>query len=456
MALATFPQPPFVWPSVTVIVLNHNGRPHLQECLPSLLNLDYPSDRLEILVADNGSRDDSVAYASSFGPRVNVLSGKTNLGFAAGNNWAARAARGNYLAFLNNDMRVDRLWLKALVQGLHSESGTVCVTGKILSWDGERIDFNGGALNFYGMAFQPGHGQPESESGSRPPGDILFPCGGSMLINARVFSQAGGFDEDYFAYFEDVDLGWRLWVMGHRIRYSPEAVSYHRYQGTSRHLPDERRLLLYERNALYSVIKNYSDVSLARVLPAALLLTAHRGFLAVGVDRRQFLMPAQGGWPTESPDPAESDPASERFSVSRPGFSRARLLDLWRERGPRGFIGALLIKAAQWIQPALPTPPGAPGYPNSGVLVPHRSLSSLVALDEVARHFPRLWEKRMAVQSQRKRPDDEIFSLFGTPCHPHPPFPEFFSIQEELSQAFGINRLFPKEDLGKRAFDLPF
>jgi GT2 family glycosyltransferase len=456
MAPPTSTLSPSDWPSVTVIVLNHNGRPHLQECLPSLLNLDYPAGRLEILVADNGSRDDSVAYASSFGSRVNVLSGEKNLGFAAGNNWAARSARGDYLAFLNNDMRVDRLWLKELVRALHPESGTVCVTGKILSWDGKHIDFNGGALNFYGMAFQPGHGQQESESGSEPPGDTLFPCGGSMLINARVFLQVGGFDEDYFAYFEDVDLGWRLWVMGYRIRFSPQAVSYHRYQGTSRHLPDERRLLLYERNALFSVIKNYGDDSLTRVLPAALLLTAHRGFLALGEDRRQFLMPAQGGWPIESPGPAGSGPASALFSVSRPGFSRARLLGLWREKGSRGIIGALLIKAAHWLQPALPTPPAPPGHPNSGVLVPRRSLSSLVALDEVARHFSRLWEKRLAVQSQRKRPDDEIFPLFGAPCHPHPPFPEFFSIQEQLSLSFRINGLFPERDLGKRAFDLPF
>ena len=444
------------WPLVSVIVVNYNGRRHLEHCLPSLMALEYPPEELEILIADNGSSDDSLTFVTSHFPKVKILAGNQNRGFAAGNNWAAKAAGGEYLAFLNNDMRVEPSWLKELVRALDPGSGAICAAGKILSWDGRRIDFNGGYLNFYGMAFQKNHREREAAIPNHLSHDVLYPCGGSMLIDRQIFLNIGGFDEDYFAYFEDVDLGWRLWVLGYRVRFCPQAISYHRYQGTSRQLPEERRTLLYERNALFSVIKNYNDTHLSLILPVALLLTAHRGFQATKEDMAGFLMPFQGGTPLGSPSHQVLVSKKRPFPSGKVACYCRRSVQLWKQKGLQGLLATLFSKTAQWLQISdqghiLQQDPDP-----SLAIIPQSSLSYLMALDEVARKLPQIWQKRAVIQSNRRRTDEEILPLFGTPFHPHPPTEDFFSIQEELAVSLGLRLLFPPEDTEKRAFELPF
>src|SRR5207249_1502513 len=121
------------------------------------------------------------------------------------------------IAFLNNDMRVEPTWLRELVRPLVDESDVAATGGKILSWTGEAIDFVGGSVNFYGHGFQPLHGRPAEDVTGLESRPFLFPCGGSMAIRRDVFLGSGAFDEDYFAFFEDIDLGWRLWVLGYRV-----------------------------------------------------------------------------------------------------------------------------------------------------------------------------------------------------------------------------------------------
>ena len=444
------------WPSVSVIVVNYNGRRHLEHCLPSLMALEYPSEKLEILIADNGSSDDSLTFVTTHFSRVKILAGKQNRGFAAGNNWAAQSAGGEYLAFLNNDMRVDPSWLKELVSALDLGAGAICTSGRILSWDGRRIDFNGGYLNFYGMAFQENYGESEAGHSNYLNRDILYPCGGSMLIDRQIFLNTGGFDEDYFAYFEDVDLGWRLWVLGYRVVFSPQAVSYHRYQGTSRQLPEERRTVLYERNALFSIIKNYNDTNLSLILPVALLLTAHRGFLATQEDRAGYLMPAQGGTPLDSSSPQVLDAKKRPFPSRNVAYYWRKSVQIWSQKGLREFLANLFSKTAQWLQPSIQKDILSQPPDFSMAIVPRGSLSYLVALEEVARNLPQVWQKRAVIQSNRQRTDEEILSLFITPFHPHPPTEDFSSIQEELAVSLGLRLLFPPGDIERRAFDLPF
>src|SRR5262245_14032635 len=131
------------FPTVSVVVLNYNGLRHLRTCFEALTALDYPSDRLELMLVDNGSSDDSLAFMREHFPGVRLVETGANLGFAAGNNYGAERATGEYVAFLNNDTRVEPDWLLEMVKSLLADrdSGVVCTSSLMLDWDGEKIDF---------------------------------------------------------------------------------------------------------------------------------------------------------------------------------------------------------------------------------------------------------------------------------------------------------------------------
>lgn len=269
-------------PRASVAIVNWNGRAHLEQCLPSVFALDYPADALECVVVDNGSTDGSREWLEAAWPRVRVVANPENRGFAAGANGAATAATGEIVAFLNNDCRVAPMWLRALVEALASEH-VVAAGSRILDWDGTRIDFDGAAMNFHGHGNNRGFGRPASAADVRDPEPALFACGGAMAVDRTAFLAAGGFDPEYFAYFEDVDLGWRLWVRGEGVVHVPAAVAYHRHRGSG--MDPARWRYLIERNALATLFKNYDDASLALVLPAARALVEARAELAEGAAR---------------------------------------------------------------------------------------------------------------------------------------------------------------------------
>ena len=279
---------PVEWPPVSVIIVNLNGRAHLETCLGSLAAAEYPASALEIIVFDNGSTDGSREALERDHPHVRVIAHPANLGFAQPNNLAARVARGEYLALLNNDVRVSPSWLKDMVSPLLDEGrraeGAVCTAGKILNWEGDRHDFNGAGLSFGGHGISVHLGWPigVSTRWGEHPAPILFGCGASMLIRRDLFLELGGFDEDYFAYYEDVDLGWRLWSAGYRVLFVPEAVTFHRHHGTAAAaLPAGEHFYLLERNALFTLFKNLEAGRLERFLPAALHLLEERSRLDV-------------------------------------------------------------------------------------------------------------------------------------------------------------------------------
>jgi len=263
-------------PSASIVIPTFNGLDHLDACLGSLSQLEYPRSQYRVIVVDNGSTDGSPKWVAEHHPEVRVTELGRNLGFAAACNRGARDSEADVVAFLNNDMRVEGSWLRELVGPLGSQSDVVATGGKILSWNGKAIDFVRGTTNFYGHGFQPLHGRPAEDDVGQEPRPALFACGGSMAVRKDLFLSLGGFDEDYFAFFEDVDFGWRAWVSGHRVLLVPTALTYHRGHATGARLPAHQLRVLYERNALATVIKNYDDANLARVLPAALLLAAKR------------------------------------------------------------------------------------------------------------------------------------------------------------------------------------
>jgi hypothetical protein len=340
------------FPSVSVIILNYNGRIHLDACFKSLLQQDY-SGQIEIILVDNGSTDDSVAFVRQAFPQVRMLANAKNTGFAPAANQGVRAATGQYVAFLNNDAYAAPDWISQLVGFAEArrEEGVVCVASRVLDWQGQRIDFVMGSVNFHGFGAQPLFRVPADrlQLAEEP---LLFANGGAMLIDRQVFLEIGGFDEDYFAYFEDVDLGWRLWVCGYKVLLNPHAVAYHRHHATASTMYPYQTRLLFERNALMTIIKNYDEPHLQKILPTALLLLCKRAVLEAGdkVERSDF--------------------------------------DLRKRDGEELF----------------PT-----------MDVPKSVMSCLLAVDDLIGMLPKLYAKRAAIQAMRKRDDKEILPLFRTP-----------------------------------------
>lgn len=265
-------------PTVSVIVLNYNGRAYLETCLPSLAEMSYPRKSLEIMVVDNASTDDSVPWLKQKYPDIQLLVNPANLGFAKGNNLGAKAASGSYLAFLNPDTRVDKEWLLALSRTILSEPDVACAGSIMLDWAGDDIDYSGrpdDAMDLY-----PGHAKDTlvtlQSAGDVP---LLFASGGAMLVRRDIFMKLGGFDEYYFLYCEDVDLGWRLWLHGYRVLRSTRSLLFHKRGASSQQLDAKFVMGLAQKYTLYTLLKNMEASQLWPILPGVLWYLVDRSRL---------------------------------------------------------------------------------------------------------------------------------------------------------------------------------
>jgi GT2 family glycosyltransferase len=423
-------------PRVSLCVLNWNGRQHLATCLDSLLELDYPLDRLELIVCDNGSEDGSVELVRGSYPRFTLIELDRNYGFAEGNNRGAQAAGGEWIGFLNNDMVVDASWLRDLVAPLDNNPGIACLASRILNWNASKIDFIGGGINFQGHGLQLDYARPSSPRDVARP--VLFACGGAMLVRRELFLEVGGFDPSYFAYFEDVDLGWRLNLLGHDVWYNPAATVRHRHHGTASRFTDYQLKLLSERNALFTIFKNYDEENFHRVVPVAMMLLNEKATLMAGVNVPAF-----------RPSPAEPAPGLPTSGRPRPvqEGSAAKLQRVLREEG----VGALAAKAgkraatkSQALYSKLrPTDGSSFEPPLDTHVVPNIALSHIVAISELAHNMAELLEKRRWIQDRRIRTDDEVLSLGGVLLE-DPTFgpPDYLDFQHWLCEVTGINGRF--------------
>ncbi|MEU6131841.1 glycosyltransferase family 2 protein, partial [Saccharopolyspora sp. NPDC047091] len=196
-------------PAVSVIVVNHRGAEDTITCLRAVRDqLDYPADRLELICVDNTPGSAEAARIRAAAPGATVLEPGENLGFAGGCNLGARTASGQVLAFLNNDARPDRDWVRAAVAVLRAEPTVGAVASKVLDWEGELVDFVDGGLTWFGMGYKRFAGEPDDGSHDAPR-DVLFGTGSALLVRAELFAALDGFDERFFMFYEDVDLGWR-------------------------------------------------------------------------------------------------------------------------------------------------------------------------------------------------------------------------------------------------------
>lgn len=252
---------------VTVIILNWNGRRYLAPCLDALLAQDYQD--FEIILVDNGSTDGSVDLVQAQYPEVRLILNEHNLGFAAANNQAIQASASEFVATLNNDTQVDQGWLGSLVDVMNAHSRVGMCACKMLFADRRNVINSAGiALDRAGIAWDRQGGQPDdpSETAVQP---VFGPCAGAALYRRAMLDEIGLFDEDFFAYLEDVDLAWRGQLAGWQALYVPHARVYHHHSATAQEgSPFKNRQL--GRNKVWLIAKNYPMPYLLAYLPVIL------------------------------------------------------------------------------------------------------------------------------------------------------------------------------------------
>ena len=331
-----------------------------------------------ITVVDNGSTDGSIGAITSRHPNVRLLPLGTNQGFTGGIAAGIARSPARNVIFLNNDAIPEANWLTSITRALDAAPGDVAaVGGKIVDPTGALIDFIGGFMTFDGHAFQNGFRFP---LGSRPEpaagAELFFACGGNMIVRRERFMALGGFDDDYFAYLEDVDFGWRAWLAGDRILYEPSALVRHTSSATSQRLGDFERGVLFERNALQTILKNADDATLHDVAGSVFYTYLHR-LHHYATERN-----ADAQELTRAPIAAGHR--------KRPSL-RARLARRFQRRKPLATIDdpltAMQFRAFEWV----------------------------------LEHDEKIGSKRDAVQRMRRRADREIFDRF--PLHIVPTYP---------------------------------
>ena len=392
----------FEFPSVSIITVNLNGKAYLEGLLKSLDEIDYPREKIEIIVVDNCSDDDSCQFLSDNYPKIKLIRNNHNTGFAFANNQGAKAATGKYVAFLNNDTKVDKKWLTELVRPVYGSIDKVCSGSKVLSADGRNLDFVGSMINFEGKGFQVDYGKSVEEDNYDLDTYLPFVNGGAMLVDREVFLKSGGFDEDFFAYYEDVDFGWRLWVLGYRVVFAPKSIVYHVHHGTSKMFGEDKLRFLKERNALYSVFKNYDEENLAKVFTGTLASIYNRIFVDLKFDYKKYYDLTL----------KEKDTASKGKDISGDSTGAAT------SNKEESTGSAVLDK---------------------------EPLSSLMAVKSFFENLDRLKEKRAFIQSNRKRDDKAIFTYFKGQFLSVSADSQYQKDQIDILKSLGIYEIFEKQ-----------
>lgn len=242
-------------PLVSIIVVNHNRAELLRECLESLCKQTYKL--LEILVVDNGSSDHSRSVVENFSKAdVRFLPLNRNFGFAGANNLAIGQAKGQLVGLLNNDAVAHTSWIEKLVQVVESSESRVGMwASKILFFHGNIIDKAGHVMYLDGQ--NRGRGTGEKDIGQYDSiEETLFPDGCAALYRKQMLEEIGGFDESFFAYGDDADLGIRGRWMGWKCLYVPDAIVYHRHSSTAGRF-SVQKVYWVERNRFWLVVKNF-------------------------------------------------------------------------------------------------------------------------------------------------------------------------------------------------------
>jgi GT2 family glycosyltransferase len=239
---------------VSVVIVNWNGRQFLEPCLRSVQTQTFRD--FEVIVVDNHSTDGSVEFLESAFGWVRLIRNAENKGFAAANNQAIHASAAPFVATLNNDARPEPDWLHVLVEAMESKPDVGACASKMLFADRPGIINSAGiAIDRAGIAWDRLGGIRDCP-GETTPQEVFGACAGAALYRRAMLDQIGLFDDDFFAYLEDVDLAWRAQAAGWRAIYLPSARVIHHHSGTSiEGSPLKSRLL--GRNKVWLIARNY-------------------------------------------------------------------------------------------------------------------------------------------------------------------------------------------------------
>jgi GT2 family glycosyltransferase len=371
-------------PDLSAVIVHHRGLDHLLECLaalePALSGLSA-----EIVLVDN-SAGAPLGEVFRRHPRVRHVAAGRNAGFAAGCRMGAEAAAAPALLFVNDDAAVEPeapLRLASALAG--ADRDVVAVAGRLTDSAGEKNDFFDGFLTFDGHAFASQAGAPLESLGAMASGEErLFACGGLMIARREEFLSSGAFDDDYFAYLEDVDFGWRQWIFGRRIVAEPRASARHRGGATGTALGIYARGFLFEKNAFATAFKNFDAEHFRALMPAVLAAFLFR--VAEMLSSRNPGAGELGRDPYESPVTSRSW-VRRLLGIAEPGGRPVILEDP---------LTAAHLRALLWIH----------------------------------RNHERLAAKRREVQAGRRRSDAEIFAKF--PLRLVPTYPGDDRFQSEF------------------------
>jgi GT2 family glycosyltransferase len=270
---------------IAVVILNWNGEKLLEEFLPSIVQYSPEAD---IYVADNASTDDSVSYVKAFFPTVKIIRNESNLGFAEGYNEALKHVDTDIFALVNSDIEVTENWLKPILATFENEPKTAIIQPKLLDFKRkeyfEYAGAAGGFLDKYGYPYCRGRvfETLEKDNGQYDDNcEIFWASGACFFMRSSVYKELKGFDANFFAHQEEIDLCWRAFNKGHQIKYNSQSVVYH-VGGATLQQGNPMKTFLNFRNSLLMLLKNLPKNKLIPVIIIRLLLD--------GVAGMQFLL----------------------------------------------------------------------------------------------------------------------------------------------------------------------
>lgn len=265
---------------IAVVILNWNGKKLLEAFLPSVLQ---HSPEASVYVADNASTDDSVAFVQAHFPSITVIQNHGNLGFAGGYNEALQKVDADIYALVNSDIEVTPNWLQPVIEKFQNDPKTAIIQPKILDYKNkEYFEYAGAAGGFidqYGYPFCRGRIFETIEKDTHQYDDeteIFWASGACFFIRKEVFQELHGFDADFFAHQEEIDLCWRAFNLGHQIKYTSKSIVYH-VGGATLQQGNPRKTFLNFRNSLLMLVKNLPKSSLFQILFIRLVLDGVAG-----------------------------------------------------------------------------------------------------------------------------------------------------------------------------------
>lgn len=262
---------------IAIVILNWNGEKLFPDFLPSVVE-NSKGENIEIIVADNGSTDQSILHLQQNFPSIKIIDLKENFGFAEGYNQALKQVEADYFVLLNSDVKVSESWIEPCIKQFGTDDKIAAIQPKILSYNNpdsfEYAGAAGGFIDRYGYPFCRGRILNQLEKDEKQYNQstqIFWATGAAMFLRAEAFKNAGGLDGDFWAHMEEIDLCWRLKSQGYKIIYEPQSVVYH-LGGGSLSYDSPQKVYLNFRNNLWMLFKNLPKEQFKRIFFSRMVL----------------------------------------------------------------------------------------------------------------------------------------------------------------------------------------